>query len=247
MNRSPLVAGLVLALLGAGCATTPYNPFKVGRNEILSRVKTVAVAGVSLPDELPQPDQLRSEFETMIVNELKAAGFQVVPAAEFDQIFKRMRDEMGGFFDPNTGKGDEEKVKKVQDLCRRELATKFHADAVLYPAVSVVSAGFRLDQASWDGVTEDTLTGSFLQRLFSGGYKGQIPALSLWVALKDINGDSLYVNGGGLQLISKICRGQFVEVPVTDLLVDAKVKSRSVQIAFAPLRNEDSNKRGQTK
>lgn len=240
MNRPALTAVVAAATLGAGCAVTPpYNPFKVSRPEILSRVKTVAVATVRLPDDLSEREQLRAEFQTMIADELKAQGFQVVPAAEYEKIFTRLRDEIGGFYDPKTGKADEQKIKTVQDLCLRELAATFHADAVLYPAITVVSARILGQTALWDKVSENCIAGGFWQRFAAGGFQGTIPALSLWVWLKDVRGDDLYANGGGLQLISKITgAGRFVGVPITDLLVDPQIKSRSVQIAFAPLRGE---------
>ena len=242
MKRSALIAMIVLGAVAAGCATTPYNPFHVSRDEIFRRVKTVAVATVRVSADLSDADQTRAEFQNMIADELKAEGFQVVPATEYDQIFKRLRDEISGFFDPKTGKADEEKIKKVHDLCRRELTAKFQTDAILYPAIVVVSANFYEQTASWNGVTETATAGNWLQRMFSGGYTGKIPALSLWVWLKDMNGEVLYANGGGLQLISKMSVKGFVDVPVQELLVDPKIKSRSVEIAFAPLRGEEPKK-----
>jgi hypothetical protein len=238
MNHQTIVGLIALTLSLTGCATTPYNPFKVSREEILTRYKVVAVAPCNIPDDLSNVEQLRSQFNGLVEEQVKACGFQVVPAAEYDKIYTRLRAEAGALYDPQTGKADEEKFKQVADLCRRELVSKFHADAVLYSSVIMVKASYYEHSAKWDGVNESITTGSFLEKFFSGGTYGTVGALSLWLWLKDPNGEKLYSDGGGLQLLSKIKGGKFVPVPLQDLLADTSINSRAVGLAFKPLREE---------
>lgn len=238
MKHYTLIAVMAAVVLGTGCATTKYNPFRVGKEEIRSSVKTMALATLEAPSDLPDSKEMRADFETLLTTELQTAGFEVVPSKEYEEVFTRMQGQMGGFFDPMTGKADKERLKQVQDLCRREVAAKFHADAVLYPGLFVVQARLIQQVAYWDGVKETAIAGNWAERLLSGNYLGSLPALSLWITLKDTSGADLYVNGGGLQLIGKVkgLGGRVIEVPPQELLVDYQQKSRAVEIAIKPLR-----------
>jgi outer membrane murein-binding lipoprotein Lpp len=246
MNRFGLIAVTLLTFLAAGCASDkPRDPFATSKEDIRAKVKIVAFAPVAVADDMPNGADAKKEFGDLIADELGALGFQTVPAAEFEQIFNRLRDEQGGFFDPNTGKADNEKYKKVQDLCRRELAAKFHADAVLYPAIRIFPVSFGQDTASWDGVKEAVsatgLPGWFLA--IGGRYEnGTVPAISLCVSLKDIEGNNLYAKCGGIQLAAKSIGGSFRKINDDKLLTDMKRNTNAVAIAFKPLHDEAAAK-----
>ena len=243
MNRFRLIALMVLTLLVVSCASDKprYNPFQVKKEEIRDRVKIVALAPVGVGDDVPNGTEARQEFGEMVASELGTLGFQTVPTTEYEQVFNRLRDEAGGFFDPNTGKADNEKFKKVNDLCRRELATKFHADAVLYPAIHVFSVHFFQDHAKWDGVKE-SIGGAVpgWVSAFTGTYSsGTVPALSLCVTLKDIDGNNLYSECGGIQLAAKLVGHSFRKVNDEKILTDPQRNTNAVAIAFKAFHDEE--------
>ena len=244
MNRFRLIALMALALLAGGCASSKpqYNPFQVKKEDIRDRVKIVALASVRVGDDVPNGTEARQQFGELVANELGTLGFQTIPATEYEQVFNRLRDEAGGFFDPNTGKADNEKFKKVQDLCRRELATKFHVDAVLYPAIHVYTVHFVQDQAKWDGVREsvsgNTLPG-WVSALAGTYSSGTVAALSLCVSLRDIDGNNLYTECGGIQLAAKLFGHTFHKVNDENILTDAQRNTNAVAIAFRAFHDEE--------
>jgi hypothetical protein len=242
MNRFKRFALLTLLFGVAGCASdNPQYNLLQPKNDIRDRIKIVALAPVRLGDDIPNATEARQEFGELVANELGTLGFQTVAATEYEQIFNRLRDEAGGFFDPNTGKADNEKFKKVQDLCSRELATKFHADAVLYPAIHVVTVHFAQDQARWDGVeepiSENGVPGWVLT--LGGTYRsGTVPALSLCVTLKDIDGTNLYSECGGIQLVEKLIGHSFRKINDQNMLTNSARNTNAVAIVFKLLHDE---------
>jgi hypothetical protein len=240
MNCKLIVVPMLAAFL-AGCATSKplYNPFKVSKQEIRDRVKTVALASLPVDDDVPNGKQAKEVFATSLVSELESLGFKTVPPSEYEQAFNRLRDEVGGFFDPLTGKADNDKYKKVKDLCRRELATKFHADAVLYPSLQSFSVSFYNDFAAWDGTSESVTDANWVERAFAGTHNGSVTALSLCVVLLDTEGNILYTKCGGIQLLAKANSGGFRKVPESKILTDFQRNTNAVSLALKPFHDEE--------
>jgi hypothetical protein len=224
-------------LIGGGCATTPpYNPFKIAQEEFYGKIKTIALAPVGVPMGLEDPDPVKAKFESLVEAKLREAGFSVVSSRESAGIFESMNKQLGGMFDPVTGKRDETKFKTVREHFLREVQTKFKADAVLYPNIRVVTASFAGGQASWDGTKESlSTTEGFMGLLLVGQLRGTAPALSLVVTIEDIHGVDAYVNGGGIQLSSKISAGNFVPVPRNQLFNSDERNAAAVNFALGPL------------
>ena len=237
LRQSLLTAALATTLIGVGCATTPpYNPFKIAQEEFYGNIKTIALAPVGLPRDLEDPDPVKAKFESLVEAKLREAGFSVVPSRETAEIFDRMNKQVGGIFDPVTGKRDETKFKTIREHILREMGTKFKADAVLYPNIRLGTARFAGGQASWDGTSESlSTTGGFLGALQVGQFQGTTGALSLIVTIENIHGVDVYVNAGGIQLISKLSFGKFVPVPRSQLFVDEARNAAAANIAVGPL------------
>src|SRR5882672_10257319 len=166
IRHALLVMTLAASLVGAGCATqAAYNPFKITQDDFYGRVKIIALAPVLIPGDVENPEPAAAKFESLIQAKLRDAGFSVVPSREYAEIFKRMAQTVGGYFDPVTGRRDESKSKMVREYTLREVNMKFNASAVLYPIVRVVKATFAGGRAKWDGVTDPTATGGFMALL----------------------------------------------------------------------------------
>ena len=229
---------LGLVFVAAGCATrTPYNPFKVSRETFFGHTKTIAMTPFMLPSDLENPEPVRTEFESLIEAKLRSAGFSVVASGDYADIWKRVTEQMGGYFDPVTGKQDEAKFKAAQEHARREIATKSSADALVHAGFTVVGAAFASGTAQWNGTSEPVGTGGFWAQLLGnlGGLQGKIPALSLLVIIEDVNGAEEYANAGGVQLLSKVSYGKFVPVPRDALFADKARNAAAVSIALDPL------------
>lgn len=237
------IAPLMFALLAIqGCAATqaPYRPFKVPESDFYGKVKTIALAPLVLPSDLEGPEAIRAKFEPVIEARLRDAGFEIVPPATVEEIWKAMTTEVGGVFDPHTGKADEAKAKAIRDHTYRELASRFNASAVLHPSIQVVKASFYNTTASWHGTTESTSTaqtgfGKFMEGFFSGGRRGEMAAFSLGIYISDMNATELYSQWGGIQLITKIVNNSFVGLPQSELLQDEVRNSTAVDLALQDL------------
>ncbi len=238
MARKSLL-NFVLAsfLIIAGCATTPpINPFKIAEEDFRRDIKTIALAPVAIPADIEDADPVKARFEALIQAKLREAGFTVVPSTAAAEIFNSMNKQLGGIFDPLTGKRDEAKAKVAREHARRELGAKFKADAVLFPYIRPGPASFNSGSAKWAGTSESvSLTGGFLGAMQVNQLRGNINALSLIVAIENISRVDAYSDVGGIQLAAKISGGRFVPVPRNALFSDEERMEASVNFALARL------------
>ncbi len=225
-----------MAVVASGCATTtPYNPFKIPQSEIKSKTKIIALSPINFPTDIDNPDPVKAKFEALVTAKLQEGGYQVVPSSEYAAIWKQMVEQLGGFFDPITGKRDEQKVKTVREHTLRELAAKTKADAILDSAVSPMKVSFANNRAAWHGTSEYLISGGALAAFLAPTFSGTVTALSLVVDLSDIHDVEMYVNAGGIQSLMKLSGSRFVAVPRSDLFVDEERNRKAAEIALNPL------------
>jgi len=227
---------VVAALAVAGCETTTdsYNPFKIDQEKFYATTKTIALAPIVVQANVEASEQKKDKFESHIENKLREAGFSVVPSKEYGDIWKRMSEQTGGYFDPVTGNRDEAKFKSIQERTFQELERKFNVNAILYSSILIVKASFNNYVAEWDGTEEsfDARHG-FIQFLDTSMSSGTIGALSMQALIKDIDGATLYVNRGGIQVVAKYING-FVPIPKGELLLNEERNVGAVNIALTP-------------
>lgn len=237
-RKSGLIGILMVALIGASCATTPpYNPFKVSQEQIYEKTKTIGLTPISVPEGITDPESVKVKFESLLEAKLREAGFLTVPSKEFAETWKRMTEQVGGYFDPISGKRDESKLKNVREHTYRELSTKFNADALLHSYIKVFTVNWSGTVARWHGASESIMpTGQqVLEVLVGVSRHGTVPALSLTVSLQDTNEANLYLNSGGIQLLSKLSGSKFVSVPLHELFINEERNRNAVNIALEPL------------
>ncbi len=238
MSRCLPKVVLTVALCVVGCATTVYNPFRIPEEEFKAKIKRLALTPVEVFVELEDMEPVKAKLDAIIEARLREAGFTTVPASEYAQVEKKMIELVGGYFDPISGKKDEAKYKRVQEHVRREISTKYEGHAVLRPAILRIGARFHGMTANWHGVQEEAT--SFASRLMGGLWAGNIPASSLRVSIEDIQGNPLYMNFGGLELLSKYSyeffKGvKFEPVPRVELFKHEERLRQAVDIALGPL------------
>jgi len=227
---------LVLALVLGGCAAkTPYNPFKVPREQFHDHLKVVALGPMGMPRDLANPDPVRNKFLHLIETQLSGAGYTVVGSAEARVIWDSMVTGISGFYDPVPGVRDEEKVKLVRMQMYRELKAKFNIDAMLFSHIAVVPAKLDNDRARWDGTSEGAATKKFWKAVLGISHSGTVPALSLHVILADTGDRDLYENAGGIQVLAKASVGGLQNVPREQLFADEERNLKAVHLALDPL------------
>ena len=233
---------LFLVAAITGCVTPVYDPFVISRSEIYERVDTLAMMPLQCPD-FDRKEEVSARYETLITERLEAAGFNVIPSEESSSIMNSKIEDLGGMFDPTTGEVDEEKRQAVSDHLLQELNAKFDFDAYIVPKIEIVKASWNGNSATWDDVTETVSGKTGFWATFKNLEKsGTIPALSLFVVLRDkTDSEGYYVGRGGIQLVAhygETFTGGFVYIPKSDWFVDEEKDVIAVAIALAALENK---------
>lgn len=213
-------------------ARQSYRALQVTDKTFREKAKIVGIVPMNIPDDVIEPAKRREEFEQALAEELKEAGFTVVPSSVYESIYESLKKTMGALYDPNTGKLIEDRHEVVAKHAFREYITTHRIDALAFPALIAVAAKWQANRAEWDGVQEAT-TGKegFWADMAAPSAYGTIPALSFRMHMTSVYGDLCYFGVGGIQLCSRVARGQFVDVPMHELLTDSARNVRSVDIA----------------
>lgn len=223
----------MLGMAGA-CAVRPsssYDVFLVPGGVFRDSVARVVLAPVVLQTDVAVPETILQRIDSLIAGELSASGFEVVPAVVYEEIWMRLNEEAGGFFDPYTGERDEGRFQEAVDQLKLELQEAFDPDALVYPEIWPVEVPVSYGTASWDGVKQAAF-----------GVRDVILALSLVVVIEDMEGRELFVNGGGLEVVEMWSRALgVVRRPTRDMFGDDKRIVDAVEIALHPLLE---NRRG---
>jgi len=238
MREKRILLGLLL-LLG-GCATAaPPEDFTVPPKEFFARVRVIAQAPMFSARGMSREkaQALSQMFERLMAERLTRQGFTLIPAAETLAISARLVRDLGGLFDPNTGREDEEKVRVYLEYLRRELKERFRADAVLTANLVQIKAPYSGVTARWHGTSQAIASGgAALAGLLFGPASGTVQALSLSAWIDDAaSGRRLWVGFGGIHLLSKREGDKWVNIPLEEALGDSERNREAVVIAFQSL------------
>ena len=227
---------LVASQLACTSARPPaYDQFTVPPAKFLETIRTIALFSLSVEGNGDIPPCVDSIAERTLSSELEAAGFSVIPSFVQEEIWTRITEDAGGFYDPLTGELDQDRFDTGVEQFRAELQTKQAPDAVLYPHVWSAEVDAALGKAIWDGVSE------------SGSYRlGNVVLVrSYVVVIEDPEGTPLYVNGGGLHLAERwdSAQREIVGVPVHGLCAAPERIVQAVAIALGPLIERGAEER----
>ena len=245
---------IVFAVAAAAALAARADPFLVPRAEFWPSLKVVAVAPIGLPKDLADP-AVRRELQVEIERRLREAGLEVMGSEEVAAVTQATVKELGGPYDPMTGRLDAAKAATIDAEILGRLRAELHADALVEPAV--VSRYARLTKPGekslahrllgdlgaeraleWDGVAE-LVEPHLAQELFVGKVaRANVPALSLWVRVVGTAGKPLYENLAGIQLVTRIEGMKLVSVPSGELLRDHDKNAEAVRRALDPLFQE---------
>jgi len=129
---SLFAAAILFAVPPAAAAAAEDEAYRVPKAVVSSRVETIAIATVHVPTETTEPLGARQAIAASVTHELQRKGYEVVPPAEYEALWRTYAAKLGKVFDPNTGQRDEKKAEAVFDLTGRELASRHGVDAVLF-------------------------------------------------------------------------------------------------------------------
>ncbi|MEN6337145.1 MAG: tetratricopeptide repeat protein [Phycisphaerales bacterium] len=233
----PLIKSYLAAVADANSPVRPlYRAPEVTDKTFREKARTVGIVPMFIPDDVIEPEKRREEFEQALTEKLKEAGFTVVPSSAYETIVKSLKRTMGGIYDPNTGELLEDRNEVVARHAFREYIKAHRIDILAYPALVTVSAKWQANRAEWHGVRESTTgkEGFWADRAAPSAF-GTMPALSFRMYITSVYGELCYFGVGGIQLCSRITGGDFVDVPMHELLTDSARNARSVDIACQTL------------
>jgi hypothetical protein len=240
MRLFPCATVLLAAIVLCSCSSTPRapktDPFLASKKQFKQNVRILAVAPVLIPDGLPDPTPVTDIFSALIDETLSRYGFSVIRPQEYERSWKAVAGDPGDFLDPSTGERDEVAMSHAMSRTLDALGADFEIKGVVFPSIVVVEAPFAAGSAVWDGVEQRIETGDAMTRFFAGSQRGVVGALSLKITIRSPEGDALFVNLGGIEVLSKMVGKEFTSVPRQELFADEGRNRNAVETALRPLK-----------
>ena len=234
-NRALLC--LVIALVSSACAT-PYDPFKIPDSELRERVKTIALAPLSVNPLLVDRSYARSQIEPLATARLTAGGFQVVPSEEMEKLWLSIATDVGELFDPVSGEVNDERYEAVESAVYRDLHSIHGVDAVLYLGVKLVYVHIPKGQAGYCGRTDDLYWPErkigFADRL-AGHHVTLAGTLCLEAKLFDMEERNIYGIRGGLEVFETYVWQTRYTRPVEERLHNLERLNEVIEVVVGPL------------
>jgi hypothetical protein len=230
--RSRVLAATLVLL--AACAK-PYDPFRVSRDEVRGRVRTIALAPIRLDVEVTDAQRTRDAIAELATARLVAAGFGVVAPTVMDGAWRQAVVDVGPVYDPISGTADKARLGLVEDAVYRELGATHHADAVLQLRVVVVDvhlAGKTMQFCGMEDTTYWPWTGG------GGGITDHATlarGACLAAVLFDMERRPLYAIQSGIESFETYARQSHAARPRASRLQNAERLARAVDGAVGPL------------
>ena len=205
-------------------------PPSISGAQIKQQVMTVALKPIDTEGH-PYDSLVKSRYEKQVSDKLTTLGFRVIAPSIYTRAAEAAATEVGGIYDPITGKASAEKAKAAQEVLSRQLKEKHAVDAIATVEFTHVGASYDLQgYASWDGTTQSVFA---TPAGWNGkAYTGTQAALSLLLRLEDVSGQHLYSKRGGIELTALFINGDFDRVAPEKLLLDESKMAHAVEIAL---------------
>lgn len=210
-------------------------PFYAPKDSLRGALHTLAIAPTRVLLSFPERDSVAARFDSLVASRLAGAGFQLIERGVYRELEKTISDSLGGLFDPSTGARDKDKTATMERRVREELAARHAINAVVFPILRSTPAEFSQSTARWWGASERLESRGLLKKAFGVAHKGTVGAAVLIIALEGPDGRVLYLDGGGIRVLSVIEKGKFVERPTAEVFGDAERNSKGVDLALKEL------------
>lgn len=212
-----------------GCMAQPRLIMPV--DQVRASIHTVCVGSIASELRFEGKTERLAGFEVILVEEARRGGWTVVEPARFVALAREVETASGGSFDPVSGEKDVAKAQSIAAEVRRMAREKLGCDGFLYPSLAMVRASWADGIAMWDGV-QQPMGGSWS----SYGY---LPALSLWLRLKDYDDREVFFGTGGVQVLSNLestgfLQRDFVTISEQSLLANPAHMHAAVAAALSP-------------
>jgi hypothetical protein len=242
---------VVLALIGlviaGGAGASDYDPYKIPKDQLQTRVHKIALVPIALPADTPDADGVRQRLERMITQKLTSKGYTSIPSTEYGKIWLRMAHQLGGIYDPITGEPDKDKLKTAHDYTARELSERLGADTLLDSYVVIgellpyVKPGLPMPHffagdeiLVWQGKPIEAGDPHFFDAP-EGNLPQKVFGTRLNVGIYDLAGTHLYGISVDMQWTKVFVARNHEDRPVTQLYQDPSILEHAVNVVLDPL------------
>jgi len=230
--RFALLSPLLAAAIASGCAT-PYDPFRIPAAELRARVHTIALSPLRVSPDAADLAFARAEIEPRVTSILTQAGFQVVSSDAMEDLWRAAASDVGGIYDPVTGKSDSERFDAVRSAVYRDLHAERDVDAILYLSLSYVELYLATPRVTFCATTDRVYwPDGPLERW---EHAALVRATCLWVSLVDMEARELYGIRSGIEVVETFARQTLARLPQDQRLRDPARLDEAVQHVLMPL------------
>lgn len=141
---------LLVAALAAPARADGYDPYRIARAQFREQVARLVLRPLVLPAGTPDAERVRSDFEALIADALTRRGYAVVSSRVFADTWQRFSGDLGGVFDPVTGRPDPKKYELAWQHSVRELERSHEVDAVLSAEIAIEPMAFGIGWWWWE-------------------------------------------------------------------------------------------------
>lgn len=119
-----------------GAAASAKQGLQIPAGEFRERIRAVVLMPVMVPPVPGSPGNLRERYDSLLVEQLGAAGIRGITAQAWDIARQAVIDSAGPAVDKKTGKPDLEKARAIVMETRRRISGRFgRFDALLAPTI----------------------------------------------------------------------------------------------------------------
>ncbi len=217
-----------VAVTIVSCNTYPYT-FHMDSVENITAKKKVAIlpCNFTLQGGIAKVERINKTVTDSLERRFKKYRFEVVGVEQFGKEIDSIRATYGGFFDANTGKADTTKTKDFYKKTTDFIINKYGVTSILYPYLIITKAKVENGGIRWHGRSSGDVYGNMT---------GQMPALSLYISIKDVNEKLIFDNAGGIQPLGKITYlAKIKDISEDELLRNPSDLHEALKIIFQPI------------
>lgn len=198
-------------------------------------MRTVCLAEIESELGLEADDVRYKKLAKLLGARLLALGLNIRESKAVTEIWDETAQSMGGFYDANTGDAIDERYDAIRLSFFTALNDRLQCDALVTPTLVVVDAPVWNYGARWDG-----------QHVNLGyAWSGNLPAVSLRLAIHTGPDEEAYFGVGGIQLLQeiksdKITDPHFEAVKTEDYLANKETNQKAIAYALKALDRDEA-------
>lgn len=239
MQNKILFSIALSACFAAGCYTSMPGPKPepIIPADISRYPRAIVVTSMPPIDDPVTQEDFLLNVEKQIRFVLDSSGFRVVSPSEYEEIWFRVINQVGGLFDPITGEQVPAKYRAARRELFRELRGRYGAELIMYLDVDFPMAEMWNGFARWDGVAA-RVPGAYWDMIFGSGTSGSVEAISLVASLETEKEGRVWEGRGGLTVLETRRGAEWNRVDsldVTQEAIDGAVRAAIGPLILAPV------------